>query len=108
MWDESWCGDTLYPPDFLRDVCDLCPVRRECLVDALLHGDGCVRGGLSRRQRAALLRPRRRRSCPVCTSPLPVAVDGSRGPVQVCPRCGISWRTMRAKALAAAAQVASA
>lgn len=40
-----------------REVCDACPVRLECLVDALDHRIGFgVWGGMTERERRALLR----------------------------------------------------
>jgi hypothetical protein len=97
-WDAP--DTAYYPPEAAATICDSCPVRRECLVDALWRGDWCVRGGLTARQRDALLRPRRRSRCPVCRTPLPVAVPAGSDddtPVQICVVCGISWRTVRKK-----------
>lgn len=43
-----------------KTICKLCPVRLECLQDALDHGDRFgVRGGLSERERRSLERPKR-------------------------------------------------
>ena len=42
-----------------KKICGLCPVREECLEDALATGDQWgIRGGVSERNRAKILRAR--------------------------------------------------
>jgi WhiB family transcriptional regulator, redox-sensing transcriptional regulator len=63
-WPTEWWW---WPPESeaaeatARDVCAICPVRDECLADALerREADG-IWGGLSPPERAALVRRRRR------------------------------------------------
>lgn len=68
--------------------CDTCPVRHECLTEALARDEVGVWGGTTRAQREALTRGLIRARCPVCVSPwLRTASE-----VQVCLSCGVSWR----------------
>src|SRR5690606_2508944 len=82
------------PQDALK-MCGRCPVRVECLVDALRHNDHCVRGGTTKRQRDALKRPRWRSKCPVCESTLTSSISGQA--LQVCAYCGLTWRVPKSK-----------
>ncbi|MGI0012094.1 MAG: WhiB family transcriptional regulator [Nitrososphaera sp.] len=78
------------PPEDVLRVCSKCPVRIECLVDALKNNDDCVRGGTTKRQRDALKRPRRRVKCPACAGVLLASfTTGS----QICVSCGLTWRS---------------
>lgn len=65
-WDRALClevgselfflekGESAKPA---KQVCAMCEVRTECLEDALKHGDRFgVRGGMSERERLALMR----------------------------------------------------
>lgn len=79
------------PPSDVESICERCPVRVECLVDALKHNDHCVRGGTTKRQRDALKRPRWRSFCPVCRGDLMTSLNGQA--LQVCVACGLTWRT---------------
>jgi WhiB family transcriptional regulator, redox-sensing transcriptional regulator len=76
-----------------RRTCNACPVREECLNEAL-DGGGDVYGmwgGTTKTEREKLKRHIRRAKCPVCEGPhLHVARA-----LQVCGHCGHSWTTMR-------------
>lgn len=86
MWDV---------PSDVSIICEQCPVRVECLVDALRHNDDCVRGGTTKRQRDALKRPRWRTKCPICGGTLTARIEGASH--QVCVACGLSWRVPKRK-----------
>lgn len=87
--DDPWHTDTTDTTREAVTICHQCPVRADCLTDALWRGEHGIRGGLTRLERDALLRPARRRRCPVCHATLPVPLAG----VQVCACCGLSWQT---------------
>lgn len=84
--------DKQFKPDFAaRYWCDQCPVRRECLLEALRNDEPYgVWGGLTRRQRVALCRPRNRAKCPICANRF--LKNKPQQALQVCLSCGISWR----------------
>lgn len=82
--DEPW-----EPDPRAQAACDRCPVRPECLDDAVRHGDVGTRGGTSSHQRRQLKRVRQRLACSVCTSTDTATV----GAYQFCLSCGMSWRT---------------
>lgn len=84
--DSMWTA-----PDDALKLCARCPVRIECLVDALQNNEHCVRGGTTKRQRDALKRPRWRSKCPACESTLTTHLNGEA--IQVCVYCGLTWRT---------------
>jgi hypothetical protein len=84
-------------PEDAQQMCERCPVRVECLVDAMQHNDHCVRGGTTRRQRDALKRPRWRPKCPVCGGTLTAELNGSAH--QVCTACGLTWRLPKSRAI---------
>lgn len=80
------------PPGVATEICNRCPVKRECLIAGLEGREWGVWGGLTRRQRLALSRPRNRVSCPICDHPL---VDDANRRYGICMACGISWRKYR-------------
>lgn len=79
--------------------CQRCPVRRECLLAGLasdqLNGGVAfgIWGGLSPRQRRALVRIRYRQGCPVCGGKLLIAPEGEEW--QVCASCAVTWRARK-------------
>jgi hypothetical protein len=82
--------------DTARAFCKQCPVRRECLLEGLrsdeLNGGAAylVWGGLSPKERRALIRLRYRVACPVCRGKLVITAAGEEW--QACASCGITWR----------------
>lgn len=79
-----------------KAVCVGCPVRRECLDEAIkvegvelgeYHRHG-VYGGLAPRERVALIRSGWRPG-----DPLP-AVVGATGPLRTCPDCGLRFHNL--------------
>jgi Transcription factor WhiB len=81
--------EPLYPTDEALAYCHPCPVRRQCLDEALKNGLEGTWGGTTEYQRSALLRGRQRKLCPVCNDDVIVP---SRQHYQVCVSCGHSWR----------------
>lgn len=79
-------------PNLAREVCERCPVRKECLIAGINGDEWGVWGGLTRRERTALKRPRNRVRCPICAGKL-ITESGDR--LDVCVSCGISWRRHR-------------
>jgi WhiB family redox-sensing transcriptional regulator len=77
-----------YPSPEAKAVCDLCPVRHECLEYALTsripYG---IFGGQSAYERSLILKPKSRKRCPGCGSEDVLDL----GHNQVCIACGISW-----------------
>lgn len=74
------------PPETAK-ICDLCPVREQCLHHALTNDEHGIWGGTTDAQRDAMLRHIQRVQCPTC---------GSRrllksGLNQACSGCGSSW-----------------
>jgi len=76
--------------------CKQCPVRRECLLEGLrsdlLNGGAAygVWGGLSPKERRALIRLRYRVACPVCRGQLIITSEGEEW--QACASCAVTWR----------------
>lgn len=90
-WDTP--DDMFEPLPEAKRICDQCIVRVECLAEALRTNDECVRGGLTKKQRDAILRPRRRKTCPICSGRQFVDIAGANA--QVCVNCGQAWATTR-------------
>jgi hypothetical protein len=80
--------ESLRPPETLLKVCESCPVRAACLLEALIHREQGVWGGTTEKQRQLLRRHYLRRSCPSCTGEMVPLVDDDH---QVCVACGLSW-----------------
>jgi hypothetical protein len=79
--------EALRPPAELQELCNGCPVRAACLLDALVRGEQGIWGGTTEVQRRLLKRHYRRSSCPGCGSDVVPILDL----VQVCVACGLSW-----------------
>lgn len=92
-WDPP--GTAYNVPRDAQRFCDGCAVRVECLADSFHHDDQGVRGGTTMRQRKAMKRPRLRLACPVCRGRLTEPTLTDRQLIQLCPGCGLSWRTRR-------------
>lgn len=74
--------------------CQRCPVRQECLIEAITNDEEYgVWGGLTRRQRKMLVRARKRKRCPICSGKLLADTDAYH--LQTCLSCGITWKTIR-------------
>lgn len=71
-----------------RQWCDVCPVREECLTNAMQNSWQGYWGGTLTAERNRLKAPKNRAKCPLCKSVNVVTVEES----QVCIACGRSWR----------------
>lgn len=76
-----------YPSKDAMWYCNRCPVRTECLDDALANNYDGIWGGLSEYQRRQIKRKYARDVCPSCTSDLIVQENRS----ELCLACGTSW-----------------
>lgn len=74
----------------VETYCRSCPVRRECLEEALTRNEPGIWGGLTDKQRKALKRPRSRLSCPSCGNKM---IHEDR--IEVCYACGLTWRAVK-------------
>ena len=87
--------------DTAAAFCKQCPVRRECLLEGLrsdlMNGGFAygVWGGLSPKERRALIRLRYRVACPVCRGQLIITSEGEKW--QACASCGITWQCRKRK-----------
>jgi WhiB family redox-sensing transcriptional regulator len=74
-------------------LCAGCPVREECLADALDRGADVegIWGGCTKKDRERLVRRIARVKCPICSCTMLLAHDGW----QACGGCGHSWPTAR-------------
>jgi WhiB family redox-sensing transcriptional regulator len=69
-------------------ICDMCPVRAECLQYALdNHIEFGIFAGLTGYERGLIVKKRSRKRCPGCSSDEVMKI----GRNQVCGACGISW-----------------
>ncbi len=86
-------GDTPIDVASLRWLCRGCPVRKECLADALAeapHNDYGWRAGTTAGVRTRLRKGIQRKRCPSCASEDVVELYPEQA-VQACSACGISW-----------------
>lgn len=67
--------------------CNVCPVRPECLLYALLYGEQGYWGGTLTVERRKLSRRRDRAKCPVCESKALIKTEAH----EICQSCGVSW-----------------
>lgn len=67
--------------------CNLCSVRPECLLYALLYNEQGYWGGTDTAERRKLSKRRDRAKCPVCRSKAVIDTGGH----QICQHCAISW-----------------
>jgi WhiB family redox-sensing transcriptional regulator len=77
-----------YPPPEAKRICNVCPVRAECLEFALDTDQSAgIWGGLTTYQRRLTKIPKERKRCPTCGG-IDVVPDRQH---QICLACGISW-----------------
>lgn len=67
--------------------CNLCPVRDECLVTALMSGWKGYWGGTLTSERTKLRSMKRRKKCPLCKSVNLITTKRN----QICVACARSW-----------------
>lgn len=68
--------------------CNVCPVRPECLLYALLYNEQGYWGGTDTAERRKLGKRRDRAKCPVCTSKALIKTGEGH---EICQSCGVSW-----------------
>ncbi len=83
---ESFFDERMFP-ELRRSFCQQCPVRGDCLQEALNNRDAGLWGGTSQQARNAILRGRPRRACPSCRNREIVTDDT----IQACSACKLSW-----------------
>lgn len=98
-WSLSRCHNENYPLDFFFDpatedeavaVCQLCPIRTDCLAWALSKPEYYgVWGGMSEAGRRKSKTKRQRVKCPGCES---TDVYRPQTRNEICKSCGLSWR----------------
>lgn len=77
-----------YAPPDVKELCNWCPVRPECLAFALESDQPAgIWAGLSTYERQLIKKPKQRKHCPSCGSG-DVIVENRH---EVCFGCGISW-----------------
>lgn len=76
----------LAPPGVLK-LCNVCPVRPECLTWALERGERGIWGGTTTYQRDLLSRPMTRKRCPTCSGGEIITEHRN----DLCVSCGTSW-----------------
>lgn len=88
-----WTGTPTAPSE-IQKICDSCPVRPDCLAEALDHNEVGVWGGTTENQRRAMKRHYRRKQCPSCRGPIISPLDDK----QVCACCGLTWYALKDRA----------
>src|SRR5687768_7998698 len=83
-WDSA--DNALQPTATAAQICGTCPVRLDCLIEAIANVEPYgTWGGLTWQQRKKLIRARTRVRCPICTGTL-LAVTSVHA--QACLSCG--------------------
>lgn len=100
-WRDSAACRGQDPDDFHDDrmfsalratFCRRCPVRNDCLAEAIRNREAGLWGGTSERARSAMMRGRTRVTCPSCRGRDLVTAAGTNGEiVQACASCALSW-----------------
>lgn len=75
------------PPE-VRRICEVCPVKPECLAEALEKSWEGYWGGTSTEQRTKMKRKINRARCVGCSGTDSLVTEGNR---QLCLACGVSW-----------------
>jgi WhiB family transcriptional regulator, redox-sensing transcriptional regulator len=75
-----------------RALCNLCPVRTECLAYALLYHLSGYWGGTDTAERRRLAVPRNRVRCPECRGKAVIPTEEGH---EICQHCGVSWAGVR-------------
>ncbi len=91
---DPWDSDdkAAEPTPTAAQLCATCPVRRTCLIEAIVNAEPYgTWGGLTLKQRKKLTRARKRVRCPICTGTLLVLTDAH---AQACLSCGVTWKTV--------------
>lgn len=73
----------------IEQFCNHCPVKENCLAEALKNNDIGVWGGTTERERKYMKTPRERKRCIKCFSRNIQTQDLSG----ICLACGFSWRS---------------
>lgn len=93
---DPWDSDdkAIEPNATAAQICGTCPVRRTCLIEAIVNVERYgTWGGLTLKQRKKLIRARKRVCCPICSGSLLAVTDDH---TQTCLSCGIAWPTIGA------------
>jgi WhiB family transcriptional regulator, redox-sensing transcriptional regulator len=74
--------------------CNACPVRPQCLDQALASGAEGIWAGTTASERRKLARTRNRERCPLCASEKRIFVKEPAGHTdhELCLACGVSWK----------------
>lgn len=89
-----WDPDSGMVDPYVARVCAMCPLNDICLEWALTHDEFGIWAGLTRMQRLAVRRGKRRARCPACqANQLWEGEDD-----QTCAFCGLSWNVRRKRA----------
>jgi WhiB family transcriptional regulator, redox-sensing transcriptional regulator len=87
--DPGLFQDSLLEKVVIEQFCRQCPVKPQCLKEALENDDVGVWGGTTQKERNYMKTPRMRKRCLMCSS-RNIQADVHSG---VCLNCGFSWRS---------------
>lgn len=95
---DQFHDDRMFP--VLRaQFCGRCPVRNDCLAEAIRNREAGLWGGTSERARAAMMRGRPRATCPSCRGRDLLTMAGVGDELaQACRACALSWPVLTAAA----------
>lgn len=75
-----------YPPPDVKRICDMCPVRTQCLT-AYMDEEYGIYGGMTGYQRGLMTKKIVRKRCPGCRSE-DLVLENKH---ELCLACGVSW-----------------